>query len=36
MICVLGRSPQRDGFDVAAWILRERHGIDVSPRTEAA
>jgi GDPmannose 4,6-dehydratase len=36
MICVLGRSPQRDGFDVAAWILRERHGIDVSPRTDAA
>jgi GDPmannose 4,6-dehydratase len=35
MISVIGRPPQRDGFDVAAWILRERFGIEVNPRAKA-
>lgn len=29
---ILGRIPSEHAFDVAAWILRERHGISLPPR----
>jgi GDPmannose 4,6-dehydratase len=36
MISVLGRSPRRDGLDVARWILRDSYGIEINPRADAA
>jgi GDPmannose 4,6-dehydratase len=31
---MLGRAPQEDAFEVAAWILRERYGITLSSGSE--